>query len=398
MEGDPVTVFSDEERLRKYSLALPAPYRICRMLTAGGLPVADSMDEEEIARRILVELSKTSGAGMRLTHLSAREFPKKSGEERGRIEAQNVTHVYNPRSPFETYALCGASLTIDSGEFFGIIGYTGSGKSTFVQHLNALIKLPCAEKKYREKRKKHTEAEPLKLTVAGFDLTKKTTDFRALRKAVGMVFQYPEYQLFAETVFEDVAFGLRNFSDRALSQAETEQAVREALEMVGLCYEEVKDRSPFELSGGQKRRVAIAGVIVTKPQILVLDEPAAGLDPLGKTEIMQLLHRLHETWCETLIVVSHDMDEIAEHCTRVAAFSGGKVMACGTPEQLFASRTRVREMGLDCPFAAKLTHSLSSLGIELSSDLSQTDFVKSLLLYAQRRGEHADRTGGGADV
>ena len=396
MEGAPAAIFSDEERLRAYSLALPAPYRLCRMLTAGGLPIQESMDEEEIARRISAQLSKTDGAGMRLSHLSPRAFPQKSGGESGSIEAQNVTHVYNPRSPFETYALCGASLKIDSGEFFGIIGYTGSGKSTFVQHLNALIKLPCAEKKYRPK--KNASGEDLKLTVAGFDLTKKTTDFRALRKAVGMVFQYPEYQLFAETVFEDVAFGLRNFSDRALSAEETETAVREALEMVGLRYEEVKDRSPFELSGGQKRRVAIAGVIVTKPQILVLDEPAAGLDPLGKTEIMALLHRLHETWCETLIVVSHDMDEIAEHCTKAAAFSGGKVVACGTPKSLFSSRIGVRAMGLDCPFTAKLTHALSALGVELDSDLTQTDFVKNLLLYAQKNGENTDRTGGGANV
>jgi energy-coupling factor transport system ATP-binding protein len=398
MEGNPKEVFSGEERLRQYSLALPSSYAVCRMLTERGLPIADSIDEEEIARRILVEISKTQGVGTHLTGLAPRVFPRKDSMEDGRITAENVTHVYNPKSPFETYALNGASLEINGGEFFGIIGYTGSGKSTFVQHLNALIKLPSAEKKYRKPRGKKGNVQETRLTVAGYDLTDKTTDFRALRKDVGMVFQYPEYQLFAETVFEDVAFGLRNFSDKALTASETELAVREAIEMVGLRYEEVKDKSPFELSGGQKRRVAIAGVIVTKPKILVLDEPAAGLDPLGKREIMELLHKLHSEWCQTLIFVSHDMDEIAEHCTKAAAFSGGKVVACGKPKEIFSSLTRVREIGLDRPFTAKLTHALSGLGVRIDSDLSLTDFVKNVLLYAQKAGAGMDITGGGADV
>ncbi len=397
MEGSPKSVFSDEARLREYSLALPSAYSICRRLTEGGLKIEDSLDEEEIARRIFVEISKTAGAGVRLSHLTDREFPKKADVNDGKISARNVTHVYNPKSPFETYALSGASLEIDGGDFFGIIGYTGSGKSTFVQHLNALIKLPTAEKKYRA-RKGKPDSEEVQLTVAGYDLTKKTTDFRALRRDVGMVFQYPEYQLFAETVFEDVAFGLQNFSEKPLTAQETETAVREAIEMVGLRYEEIKDKSPFELSGGQKRRVAIAGVIVTKPKILVLDEPAAGLDPLGKTEIMELLHKLHSEWCQTLIFVSHDMDEIARHCTKAAAFSGGKVVACGTPKEIFSSYTKVREMGLDRPFTAKLTHALSPFLIEIDSDLSESDFVKKVLLYAQKVGAGTEVTGGGANV
>ncbi len=396
MEGDPKTIFSDEERLKQYSLALPSAYSVCRRLTEGGLSIADSLDEEEIARRILVEISKTAGAGLRLNHLEQRAFPVKMDANDGKITAKNVTHVYNPKSPFETFALNGASLEIAGGDFFGIIGYTGSGKSTFVQHLNALIKLPTAEKKSRARKKRG--AEDVTLTVAGYDLTSPATDFRALRRDVGMVFQYPEYQLFAETVFEDVAFGLQNFSERPLTAQETETAVREAIEMVGLRYEEIKNKSPFELSGGQKRRVAIAGVIVTKPKILVLDEPAAGLDPLGKTEIMELLHKLHNDWCQTLIIVSHDMDEIARHCTKAAAFSGGKVVAFGTPKKIFSSFTKVREMGLDRPFTAKLTHALSSLGIEIDSDLSEADFVKKVLLYAQKAGAGMDITGGGEHV
>ncbi len=391
LEGEPKAVLSDEARLREYSLTLPHAFKICRALSAGGLTVEDCMDEEILVDEIVRKLKDPCATALEIPKMEQPFLPIKDGGKA--VVAENVSHVYNPKSPFETYALNGASLTVDSGEFFGIIGYTGSGKSTFVQHLNALIKLPTAEKRYRPKRKKGEEV-PVRLTVAGYDLTDKKTDFRSLRKNVGMVFQYPEYQLFAETVFEDVAFGLRNFSERALSQEETERAVREALEMVGLSYEAVKDRSPFELSGGQKRRVAIAGVLVSRPQILVLDEPAAGLDPKGKEEIMQLLHKLHSEWCKTVIVVSHDMDEISQHCTKVAAFGGGKVLAQGTPQEVFSSMEQVREMGLDTPFTAKLTFALSRRGIELNSDLTRADFVKKVLLYAKNGGAEIGCNGG----
>ena len=392
LEGNPKAVLSDEERLCKYSLALPHAYKICRSLSEAGLTVDDCMDEEILAGEIVRKLKDNGERALKIPTVEKPFMPIKDGGQA--VVAENVSHVYNPKSPFETYALNGATVTVDSGEFFGIIGYTGSGKSTFVQHLNALIKLPTAEKRYRPKRKKGEEI-PVRLTVAGYDLTDKNTDFRALRKDVGMVFQYPEYQLFAETVFDDVAFGLRNFSKRPLSQEETERAVREALEMVGLSYEAVKDRSPFELSGGQKRRVAIAGVLVSRPQILVLDEPAAGLDPKGKEEIMGLLHKVHSEWCKTVIVVSHDMDEISEHCTKLAAFGGGKVLAQGAPKEVFSSIEQVQEMGLDAPFTAKLTFALSRLGAEIDSDLTRADFVNKILLYAKNRGAEIDCNGGG---
>ena len=393
LEGEPSKVLSDEARLREYALALPHAYQLCCALTAGGLAVRDCMDEDVLADEIVRQMATVDVANLVITEGQAGHiFPVKEGGQA--VVAENVSHVYNPKSPFETYALNNATLAVDSGEFFGIIGYTGSGKSTFVQHLNALLKLPSAEKHYRPKRKKGEDV-PVRLTVAGYDLTDKKTDFRALRRNVGMVFQYPEYQLFAETVFEDVAFGLRNFSEKALSQEETELAVREALEMVGLSYDTVKDRSPFELSGGQKRRVAIAGVLVSRPQILVLDEPAAGLDPKGKEEIMQLLHKVHSQWCKTVIVVSHDMDEISQHCTKVAAFGAGRVLACGTPQEVFSSIERVREMGLDTPFTAKLTFALSRLGVGIHSDLTRADFVKKVLLYAKSDGAEIACNGGG---
>ncbi len=305
-----------------------------------------------------------------------------------RIQAENLTFTYSPSSPFATYALKGVFLTIEEGEFFGIIGHTGSGKSTFVQHLNALLKVPSAEKKYKPKKLKKGETPPpqIVLKVGDYDLTDKKTDFKELRSKVGMVFQYPEYQLFAENVFEDVAFGLKNFRPE-MTKEEVERAVEDALTIVGLDYAEIKDRSPFDLSGGQKRRVAIAGVIVTKPEVLVLDEPAAGLDPLGKKEIMELLHKLHREWCKTVIFVSHDMDEISENCTRAAVFSEGQVKFVDTPKNLFQREDELRQLGLDVPLTAKLTALLREKGIVIDSDYTQRDFCEKVLQYYREREE-----------
>ncbi len=293
-----------------------------------------------------------------------------------RIVAEHLSYTYQPKSPFATRALDDVSLTIEEGEFFGILGHTGSGKSTFVQHLNGLLRLPPSRK--RGKKSPPAPNEP-KLLVGEFDLTQKKTDLRALRRRVGMVFQYPEYQLFAETVKEDVAFGLKNFSDKKLTAEETEKAVREALSVVGMEYDEVAEKSPFDLSGGQKRRVAIAGVVVTRPEVLVLDEPAAGLDPLGKREVMELLHRLHSTWCKTVIIVSHDMDEIAENCTRAAVFAEGKVRFCLPPAELFRHAEELTELGLDIPLTAKLCRALERRGVVLDCDFTTEDFIRKTL-------------------
>jgi len=309
-----------------------------------------------------------------------------------RIEVKNLSHVYNPASPFATTALSGASLTVEEGEFYGLIGHTGSGKSTFVQHLNGLLRVPSAQKKYKKKKLKKGEAPPPEtiLRVGDFDLTNKKTDFKALRSRVGMVFQYPEYQLFAESVKEDVAFGLKNFAKDIYSdEAKREEAVRGAVEMVGLNYDEVKEKSPFDLSGGQKRRVAIAGVIVTRPEVLVLDEPAAGLDPRGKKEIMALLHKIHSEWCKTVIFVSHDMDEISENCTRAAVFSKGKVVMEDTPARLFKHADELTSLGLDIPKTAKVTNELKKYGIDIESDFTVEDFIaKTLEYYHSHKGDN----------
>ena len=308
-----------------------------------------------------------------------------------RIVAEHLSYTYNPSSPFETAALKDVSLTIEEGEFFGIIGHTGSGKSTFVQHLNGLLRLPSSLKKYRSGKYKKGQTPPPApvLKVGEFDLADKKTNFRALRRSVGMVFQYPEYQLFAETVRDDVAFGLKNFSEKKLTDAEIDEAVKAALEVVGLDYEELKEKSPFELSGGQKRRVAIAGVIVTRPEILVLDEPAAGLDPLGKREVMELLHKLHREWCKTVIIVSHDMDEISENCTQAAVFADGCVKYVLPPRELFRHSDELTALGLDVPLTAKLCMQLKEMGIDIDCDFTTKDFSEKVLeaWRARRKNE-----------
>ncbi len=402
MQGKPQDVLRRGEELEKYSLTLPRSICLCRELTAGGLSVSDGITAEEISDNILEALSfknvkntRTMGACTRST-VSDFEFSEEIIPEIGRVSCRNLQYVYNARSPFATYALDGVNLEIKAGEFFGIIGHTGSGKSTFVQHLNALLKLPTAHKKYKEKKAKNYETQTKKtiLYVDGFDLTDKNTDFKELRSKVGMVFQYPEYQLFAETVFQDVAFGLKNFR-QDMTEAQVKTAVREALDAVGLNYNEIKNRSPFELSGGQKRRVAIAGVLVTKPEILVLDEPAAGLDPLGKEEIMQLLHNIHEKWCKTVIIVSHDMDEIAENCTSAAIFSEGKILSVNTPKELFNDVERIEEVGLSVPLTAKIVKRLAEKGIEIDCDFTLSDFVQKILQFSKMTGACTSSTQGG---
>nr|MBR6778287.1 energy-coupling factor transporter ATPase [Clostridia bacterium] len=399
MEGKPDEILCKGEELKKYSLTMPAPVRICRALSERGLEVKDGNDALSVAENISSairvanpEKIKMSGAGT-----SSSESIEVDGAQ-GRVVCEHLSHVYNPSSAFETFALHDVSLEIYPRDFFGVIGHTGSGKSTFVQHLNALLKVPTAEKKYKPKKPKKGAPIPLKtrLEVNGYDLTDKKTDFKALREKVGMVFQYPEYQLFAETVFEDVAFGLKNFK-KELTEREVEEAVREAIETVGLCYEEVKNRSPFELSGGQKRRVAIAGVIVTKPEILVLDEPAAGLDPLGKGEIMTLLHKLHSEWCKTVVIVSHDMDEIAENCNRAAIFSEGNTVGIGEPKELFNDTQKMKKLGLDVPFTAKLVDALREKDIDIDCDFTIADFVNKTLEFAQTNGAGMRLSEGGGE-
>ena len=377
MQGTPAEIFLHSERLEAYNLSLPRIGRICKTLQKARIAVDDCLTPEILAEEIK-DAADAAGVKSRTAAFTAAPLPESPHE--WDIDVKNLAFTYSAKSPFASRALKGINLHIDEGEFFGIIGHTGSGKSTLVQHLNALIKLPQAEKRYRAKKPKKGQPAPVlpSITVGQFNLADKKCPFVKLRESVGMVFQYPEYQLFAETVFADVAFGLKNFR-KGISAEETECAVRDALEMVGLNYEEVKDKSPFDLSGGQKRRVAIAGVIVSRPHILILDEPAAGLDPLGKQEIMELLHKIHREWCSTVIVVSHDMDEIADNCTKAAVISDGEVADCAAPRELFKKADELTSLGLDVPLTAKACARLRELGIDIDTDFTCEDFSEKVI-------------------
>ena len=377
MQGTPAEIFLHSERLEAYNLSLPRIGRICKSLQKAGIPVADCLSPEVLAEEI-ARAAEKMGAN---SH-SAAYIPQaiKENSHEWDIDISNLTFTYSAKSPFASKALKGINLHIGEGQFFGIIGHTGSGKSTLVQHLNALIKLPQAQKHYHAKKPKKGQPAPVNsaISVGQFNLADKKCNFLKLRESVGMVFQYPEYQLFAETVFDDVAFGLKNFR-KGISAEDTEAAVRAAIEMVGLSYEDVKGKSPFDLSGGQKRRVAIAGVIVTRPHILILDEPAAGLDPLGKQEIMDLLHKIHREWCSTVIIVSHDMDEIADNCTMAAVISDGIVADCTEPRVLFRKAEELTSLGLDIPLTAKAAARLSELGYSVDTDFTCEDFSQKVI-------------------
>ena len=384
LSGTPEKIFESGDELETYNLALPRISKIVNNLRAAKMDVSDVLRPEDLAEEIAKNFVKRGIYGGQ-SEETAKKDGKKSGE--WDIEIKDLTYTYSQKSPFAAKALKGVNLTVEEGEFFGIIGHTGSGKSTLIQHLNALIKLPQAEKRYRKPKVKKGMPSPVisSICVGQFDLGNKKCNFKELRASVGMVFQYPEYQLFADSVFADVAFGLKNFK-KGLSNEEIEKAVKDSLEVVGLNYNEVKDKSPFDLSGGQKRRVAIAGVIVTKPQILVLDEPAAGLDPKGKDEIMELLHKLHREWCKTVIIVSHDMDEVADNCTKAAVLSDGKVFACDYPERLFSRADELISLGLDIPLTAKISKCLKERGIEVQSDCTVEGFSNAIAeLYGGER-------------
>lgn len=258
------------------------------------------------------------------------------------IKIENLTFVYNEGTPFEKKALDDVSLEINKGEFIGLIGHTGSGKSTLIQHMNGLLKPTSG-----------------KIAVGDFIVTDPKVNMIEVRKKVGLVFQYPEHQLFEETIYKDIAFGPTNLK---LSESEIDARVREAMDLVGLDFEEMKERSPFELSGGQKRRVAIAGVLAMNPEVLILDEPTAGLDPKGRDEIFGQIKKLYDRKKMTTIIVSHSMEDMANLVDRLIVMAGGKIYMEGTPRQVFKNDVELEKIGLGVPQITKLMKSLKSLG------------------------------------
>ncbi len=286
------------------------------------------------------------------------------------IEISNLTFTYSKKTPYEKKALDAVNLNINEGEIIGLIGQTGSGKSTLIQHLNGLIKVQ--------------DKKNSKVVVMGMDATAKKT-LKQLRFEVGMVFQYPEYQLFEDTVEKDVAFGPKNMK---LPKEEIDGRVRRALEVVGLDYDIFATRSPFDLSGGEKRRVAIAGVIAMQPKILVLDEPVAGLDPKGREDILDLIRKLHDEVSSTIIIVSHNMDDMAVLADRIVALQDGKIVADGTPKEVFANRELIKNIGLDLPCATRLSDMFRDRGIVLGSDIiTMQELADNLIAYRKKVGE-----------
>lgn len=279
------------------------------------------------------------------------------------IEVKHLTHIYAPGTPFESRAVDDVSFTVNDGDFVGLIGHTGSGKSTLIQHLNALLKPAGGQ-----------------VLVDGEDIHQPRRSLSA-RLKVGLVFQYPEYQLFEETVRKDVGFGPRNLG---LSDAEVDARVSEALRRVGLS-EGDWEKSPFELSGGQKRRAAIAGVLAMRPEFLVLDEPAAGLDPAGRSSMRALVNSLHADGT-TVIMVSHSMDDVATLCNRILVMNGGRLEMDAAPAEVFRQGERLRAMHLDLPGAARLRDKLNADGFDLPADVFTVERIAEELLKRLKKG------------
>ena len=283
------------------------------------------------------------------------------------LQIDNLTHTYSPDTPFCHNAVEGMSFSVMPGEFVGVIGHTGSGKSTLIQHLNGLLK-PTAGHVY----------------VKGQDIWEKPKEIRKVRFQVGLVFQYPEYQLFEETAYKDIAFGPRNMG---LPEGEIDRRVRAAAALVGL-QEDVLERSPFELSGGQKRRVAIAGVIAMEPEVLILDEPTAGLDPRGADMILRQIREYHSARGTTVILVSHSMEEIARCVDRVLVLAHSRICMDGTPAQVFARAEELTAIGLDVPQTTKVARALRRRGVAVDEAVYTVEELRDALLALKKGGAH----------
>lgn len=282
------------------------------------------------------------------------------------IVIENLSHTYMAGGPFQATAIHGVNLTIGDGEFMALIGHTGSGKSTLVQHLNGLLKPTSG-----------------RVLVDHTDIHQKGVDKRRLRQQVGLVFQYPEHQLFEETVAKDIAFGPKNLG---LGQEEVDRRVREACGWVGIDYESLQERSVYELSGGQMRRVAIAGVLAMLPQVLVLDEPTAGLDPQGRADILGIVQRFHAHHAITVVMVSHNMDEIARLVHRIVVMNRGTIAMDGTPEEIFAQGETLRAIGLDVPEAVRLAEGLRARGFDIPQSAYLPETVRDAILRGLKGG------------
>lgn len=337
--GTPKEIFKDPKKVRSYGLDAPFAPEMEYLLGDKAMG-CDSLELHEYTDCTITKLQALNVPKSQAPD-EEKTQPVEPVDNDDAIVIKNLSHVYSPGTPFEFKALEGINMSIKKGDFVGVIGHTGSGKSTFIQHLNALM-FP-------------TEGE---IFVEGEKIS-KDMDLIKLRQKVGMVFQYPEHQLFEETCFKDVAFGPKNLG---LDDAEIEKRVKESLEAVGLDYEWVKDRSPFDLSGGQKRRVAIAGVLAMKPSYLILDEPTAGLDPMGRDEIIDEIKEIADREGLTVIYVTHSMDDIAAIADKILVLDHGKLKYYTIPERVFANEEDLVQIGLDLPSVVTYRNALCRAG------------------------------------
>lgn len=397
LDGAPEDVFTQIDRLRELALDIPFSAHLSRSLRARGVPVSIHADEGGLQRELVGLLSPDAGAmSAESKCMPDADRTPEGDDRRPLVEFERVSFTYQPisqkkhrlsrtapaaeradwgRSPNEYWALKDLTFSIREGEFLGIAGHTGSGKSTLIQLANGLLQ--------------PTEGS---VRIRGASLADRKAAVEA-RRDVGVVFQYPERQLFAATVYDDVAFGPRNLG---FSSGEVDEAVRNAMELVHLDIDELRERNPFGLSGGQQRRVAFAGVLAMQPRALVLDEPVAGLDPQAKRSFLALLEELHREQDMSVVVVSHNMDDLAAMCDRVLVLNEGELFALDVPERIFADEERLRSVGLGVPHASHFVNVLAKGGIRLPvSSLPTLDELADALAGACE-GTHAEATRVGA--
>ena len=354
MDDEPRRIFSRVEELKACALDVPQVTELMHGLKKSGIDVSEEILNEEEAAEELIR----AGLKGKITMPAASDNTKAESKETA-AEVKNLVYKYSVGTPFESTAVDNVSLKIEKGSFIGVIGHTGSGKSTLIQHLNGLLKPTSGE-----------------IFVNGKNIWSKDADIRAVRFLAGLVFQYSEYQLFEETVYRDIAYGPKNMG---LSEEEIDKRVRSAAKSMGLS-DELLERSPFDLSGGQKRRAALAGVIAMEPEILILDEPAAGLDPKGRDKVLDEIYDYHKESGTTILLVSHSMEDIVKYADKVLVMNHGRLFCYEDTDIVFSRAREIKQVGLDIPQITKLSHLLAEKGIDLGEDIYTTDRAKERIL------------------